>query len=390
VNRGVTDLQAHRGPADKRARAPDKEPDPFSSARRSVAASHQPSAEALGLTAYGPALPQKFQPHQKTRGRHPHYRPARLCQPLYQRAYGWLTGSVKDTVRLTTYQGYERICRLHIKPSLGGVRLKDSAVIQVRGLYRERLEAGLAPRMMQLVHVTLHKALKQAVVDSLVPHNVAEAVKAPQPEKKEIKPLSPKQAQTLPETAKGDRSEALYVLATTTGMRQGELLGLKWEDINLEGGTLQVRRTLSTQAGKGFSFSPPKTVKGRRSIKLPEVAKASLRKHHEAQLEERTKPGGMWEDNDLAFTIRVGTPLRRQELITRSFKPLLSKVGLPDIRFHDLRHTCATILLDEGVHAKLVQELLGHATISITLATYSHVLPGMGDAAAGAMDDTLG
>jgi integrase len=98
----------------------------------------------------------------------------------------------------------------------------------------------------------------------------------------------------------------------------------------------------------------------------------------------------MWGDNDLALTTRVGTPLRRQELITRSFKPLLSKAGLPDIRFHDLRHTCATILLDEGVHAKLVQELLGHATISITLATYSHVLPGMGDAAAGAMDDTLG
>ena len=158
----------------------------------------------------------------------------------------WLVGSVKDTVRMTTYQGYERICRLHIEPSLGRVRLKDLAVIQVRGLYRERLEAGLAPRMVQLVHVTLHKALKQAVIDSLVPHNVAEAVKAPQPEKKEIRPLSPKQAQTLLVTAKGDRLEALYVLATTTGMRQGELLGLKWEDINLEAGTLQVRRTLST------------------------------------------------------------------------------------------------------------------------------------------------
>ena len=184
--------------------------------------------------------------------------------------------------------------------------------------------------------------------------------------------------------------EALYVLATTTDMRQGELLGLKWEDINLEAGTLQVRHTLSTQVGKGFFFSPPKIAKGRRSIKLPEVAKGSSRKHHEAQLEERTKPGGMWEDNDLAFTTRVGTPLRRQELVTRSFKALLSKAGLPDIRFHDLRHTCATLLLGEGVHAKLVQELLGHATISITLDTYSHVLPGMGDAAAGAMHNTLG
>jgi integrase len=185
----------------------------------------------------------------------------------------WLTDSVKDTVRLTTYQGYERICRLHIKPSLGRIRLKDLTVVHVRRLYRERLEAGLAPRMVQLVHVTLHKALKQAVADGLIPRNATEAVKAPRPEKKEIRPLSPEQARTLLEALKGDRLEALYVLATTTGMRQGELLGLKWEDIDLGAGTLQVRRTLSTRVGSGFSFSPLKMAKGRRSIKLPEVAK---------------------------------------------------------------------------------------------------------------------
>jgi integrase len=137
----------------------------------------------------------------------------------------WLADSVKDTVRLTTYQGYERICRLHIKPSLGRVRLKDLTVVHVRGLYRERLEAGLAPRMVQLVHVTLHKALKQAVADGLIPRNVTEAVKAPRPEKKEIRPLSPEQARTLLKQSEGDRLEALYVLAVSTGMRQGELLG---------------------------------------------------------------------------------------------------------------------------------------------------------------------
>src|SRR5215210_851282 len=143
----------------------------------------------------------------------------------------WLADSVKDTVRLTTYQGYERICRLHIKPSLGRVRLKDLAVVQVRGLYRERPEAGLAPRMVQRVHVTLHKALKQALMDGLIPRNVTEAVKAPRPEKKEIKSLSSEQARALLEAAAGDRLEALYVLAVTMGMRQGELLGLKWEDV---------------------------------------------------------------------------------------------------------------------------------------------------------------
>jgi integrase len=302
----------------------------------------------------------------------------------------WLVDSVKDTVRLTTYQGYERICRLHIKPSLGRVRLKDLTVVHVRALYRERLEAGLAPRMVQLVHVTLHKALKQAVADGLIPRNVTEAVKAPRSEKKEFRPLSPEQARTLLDAVEGDRLEALYVLAISTGLRQGELLGLKWEDIDLESGTLQVRRTLSTQVGSGFSFSPPKTAKGKRSIKLPEVTKSSLKRHRKSQLEERMKLAGLWEDNGLVFTTRVGTPLGRQELITRSFKPLLSKAGLPGIRFHDLRHTCATLLLSMGVHAKFVQELLGHATISITLDTYSHVLPGMGDAAAGAMDEALG
>ncbi len=210
-------------------------------------------------------------------------------------------------------------------------------------------------------------------------------------QKKEIRPLSPEQARRLLEAVRGgDRLEALYVLAITTGMRQGELLGLKWEDVDLEAGTVQVRRTLSTRVGKGFSFGPPKTAKGRRSIKLPEVAKGALGRHLSAQLEEKTELKGLWEDNGLVFTTRVGTPVGRQELVARSFKPLLSKAGLPDIRFHDLRHTCATLLLGKGVHVKFVQELLGHATISITLDTYSHVLPGMGDAAAGAMDETLG
>jgi integrase len=302
----------------------------------------------------------------------------------------WLTDSVKGTVRLTTYQGYERICRLHIKPSLGRVRLKDLTAAHVRGLYRERLKAGLAPRMVQLIHVTLHKALKQAVMDGLIPRNVTEAVKPPQPEKKEIKPLSSEQARALLRAAKEERLEALYMLAITTGMRQGELLALKWEDVNLEAGTLQVRRTLCTATGGGFTFGAPKTAKSRRSIKLPDIAISSLRRHRKAQLEEKMRLGELFADQGLVFTSRVGTPISRQDLITRSFKPLLKRAGLPDIRFHDLRHTCATLLLGKGVHAKLVQELLGHATISITLDTYSHVLPGMGDAAAGAMDEAIG
>ena len=179
------------------------------------------------------------------------------------------------------------------------------------------------------------------------------------------------------------------MLAVTTGMRQGELLGLKWEDIDLNAGTLRVRRTLSTATGGGFGFSPPKTAKGRRSIKLPESALSSLRNHRKAQLKKSDRITGLWEDHGLVFTTHVGTPISRQDLITRSFKPLLQRAELPNIRFHDLRHTCATLLLCRGVHAKLVQELLGHATISVTLDTYSHVLPSMTDQTATAMEDVL-
>jgi integrase len=302
----------------------------------------------------------------------------------------WLDASVKGTVRLTTYQGYERIVRLHIVPSLGRIRLKDLTPASVRGLYKERLQAGLSPRMVQLVHVTLHKALKQAVMDGLLPRNATDAVRAPRPERKEISPLSPDQARALLRAAEGDRLEAVYALAVGTGMRQGELLGLKWEDVDLEGGTVQVRRTLSTATGGGFRFGPPKTAKSRRSVKLPGAALSALKKHRQAQLEERMRLAGLFVDHGLVFASRVGTPVSRQDLVTRSFKPLLKRAGLPDVRFHDLRHTCATLLLGRGVHAKLVQELLGHSNISVTLDTYSHVLPGMSDAAAGAMDEALG
>ena len=168
---------------------------------------------------------------------------------------------------------------------------------------------------------------------------------------------------------------------------QGELLALNWEDVDLEAGTIQVRRTLS-EARSGRIFEAPKSGKGR-SIRLTRRATAALRNHRKRQLEERMKLAGLWTDHGLVFTSGVGTPLLGGNL-NRSFKAMLRRAGLPEIRFHDLRHTCATLLLRQGVNPKFVQELLGHADISLTLNVYSHVLPDMGDAAAGAMDDALG
>ena len=246
------------------------------------------------------------------------------------------------------------------------------------------MDAGLSPRTVQYLHSVLHRALKQALRWGLVPRNVTEAVDPPRVRKEEMRPLSPAEARKLLEAARADRLEALYVLAVHCGLRQGELLGLRWKDIDLEAGTLQVRRTLSDG-----TFTAPKTARSRRSVKLTAGAVEALKRHSARQADEMTRMGERYEDRGLIFASEVGTPLNRHNLAHRSFKPLLKRAELPNIRFHHLRHTCATLLLSKGVHPKFVQELLGHATIAITLDTYSHVLPGMGDQTATAIEDAL-
>lgn len=302
----------------------------------------------------------------------------------------WLSDSVKDTVRQRTYERYEQIARVHIRPALGRIKLKALTTTHVRGLYREKLDAGLSPRTVQYIHVTLYKALKQAVADGLIPRNAAASVKAPRPGKKEIRPLTQDQARRFLKAARGDRFEALYVLAIHCGLREGELLGLKWDDLDLDAGTLAVRRTLSETKERGHIFEPPKNGKGR-NIKLTVGATKALKRHRKIQLEERMRLAGLWEDHELVFPNQLGKTVNAKNLTARSFKPLLERAGLPrSVRVHDLRHTCATVLLKLGQHPKFVQELLGHANIGITLDTYSHVLPGMGDGLADAMDDALG
>jgi integrase len=300
----------------------------------------------------------------------------------------WLTDSVQNTVRNTTFERYEQITRKHIVPEIGRAKLKALTPAHVRGIYRKKLEAGLSARTVQYIHVTLHKALKQAVRDGLVPRNSTEAVKPPQVRREEIHPLTSEQVKTLFEAAKGDRLEALYILAVTTGLRQGELLGLKWDDVDMESSALQVRRTLTTAKG-GAVLSAPKTKGSRRTVRLSQTALEALRSHLARQLEEIDRVGSLWRENSLIFASEVGEPLNRHDLTLRRFKPLLRRAGLPEIRFHDLRHTCATLLLSKNVNPKIVSEMLGHATIAITLDTYSHVLPTMQESAAKAMEDAL-
>src|SRR5829696_9711291 len=295
----------------------------------------------------------------------------------------WLR-NIEDTVRQRTWERYEQIVRVHLKPTLGRLKLKSLTPTHLRGLYREKLDAGASNRTVQYIHTTLRRALQDAVTDELIPRNTADGIKAPKPKKKEINPLSPEQARAFLQAAQGDRFETLYVLAVQCGLRKGELLGLKWDDVDLKTGTLRVRRTLS-ETRSGHVFERPKNGKGR-SIKLTQAASEALKGHLERQLEEISGRGDAYQDQGLIFPSRKGTSMNARNLTARSFKPILKRAGLPDIRLHDLRHTCATLMLWEGVHIKLVQELLGHATISITLDTYRYLLPGMGDEAAGAME----
>jgi integrase len=277
---------------------------------------------------------------------------------------------------------------VHLLPALGQIKLKTLTAAHLRGLYRSKLNAGLAPRTVLHVHRTLSKALKQAVSDGLIPRNAAVSVKPPQPRREEIRPLNREQVRALLEAASGDRMEALYIVAVTTGLRRGELQGLKWDDLDLEAGMLQVRRTLSEPKG-GYIFEAPKSGKGR-NVRLTRKATAALREHRKRQLEDRMQKAGLWQEQGLVFPSSIGTPTLGGYL-NRAFKATLQRAGLPkSTRFHDLRHTCATLLLRQGVNPKFVQELLGHADISLTLNVYSHVLPDMGDAAAGAMDAALG
>jgi integrase len=260
----------------------------------------------------------------------------------------------------------------------------------VQTLYRDRLDSGLSPATVNKIHTVLHKALSQAVRWSLIPHNVTDAAKAPTPTPEEMRPLSPEEARRLLAAARGDRLEALYVLAVTTGMRRGELLGLKWSDVDLENATVSVRRTLMrTDNAKRIALGEPKTKKSRRTIRLTPHAAEVFGEHLQRQLRYMEILGDHYSDQGLVLTTERGTPINPSNLRQRSLAPLLRKAELPHIRFHGLRHTCATLLLSKNTHPKFVQELLGHATIAITLDTYSHVMPGMGDQTARAMQDVL-
>ena len=308
-------------------------------------------------------------------------------QTVGQYLTSWLDAT-KATVRPATWRRYEQYVRLHALPLLGTVPLVKLTAQQVQLLYAKKLEEGQSSTSVHHLHAVLHRALEAAVRLGLLQRNVCDLVDVPRMRHHEMTTLSEEQAHKLLAAAKGERLEALYVLALSTGMRQGELLALKWRDVDLDGATLQVRSTLHFTRD-GFVFAEPKTGFSRRRIALSRVAVEALRAHRTRQVAERLHVGPAWDDLDLVFPNTIGRPIDGINLLKYWFYPLIERVGLPRMRFHDLRHTAATLLLGRGINPKVVSEMLGHSHVSVTLGIYSHVMPHMQQQAASAMDDAL-
>ncbi len=255
-------------------------------------------------------------------------------------------------------------------------------------LYTNCLAKGLAPATVRQLHAILRKAIGQAERWGSVSRNIVALTDPPRIPRHEITPLSQEQTKAFLDACKGDPFEARYVTAVGIGLRLGESMALRWRDVDIGNDVLQVRHTL-TRDPEGFHFTEPKSARSRRRIALPPIVSATLKRHKVRQAEKRLNLGPAWHDNDLVFPNEIGRPLQKSNLQRRSFIPLLKKAECPRIRFHDLRHTAATLLLSKGVHAKVVSEMLGHSSIGLTLDTYSHVLPDIQEQAASAMDTIL-
>jgi integrase len=236
-------------------------------------------------------------------------------------------------------------------------------------------------------HRVLRKALKHAVKWHLLIRNPADAADPPRAEHREMSTLDEEGVATLFEAVRGTRLEVPVMLAVTTGLRRGELLGLRWRDVDLEKGTLAVRQSIE-QTKDGLAFKEPKTRRGRRVVALPNVTVEALRRHRSEQAKRRLALGSPYKDQGLVLTRLDGRPMDPAET-SKAFARVVVKTGLRRVSFHGLRHTHATLLLRSNVHPKIVSERLGHATIGITLDTYSHVVPDMQEAAAKKLDGVL-
>ncbi len=303
----------------------------------------------------------------------------------------WLEDVARPRLRPKTYHSYAQLVRLHLAPTLGHHQLSKLAPQQVQAMMNAKLASGLSPRTVQYLRAVLRRAIGQALKWGLVSRNVVLLTDPPRVTRPEIATLTPVQARAFLDAVKGARLESLYAVALALGLRQGEALGLRWQDVDFDGGVLHVRVALQRVRGEPARLVEPKTRQSRRTLPMPAIIVAQLRAHHDRQLTECVTAGPAWQGEHwgLVFCTATGTPLDARHVVFY-FKRQLRHAGLPDIRFHDLRHSCASLLLAQNVHPRVVMEILGHSTIALTMNTYSHVLPEAQRQAATLMDDLFG
>jgi integrase len=309
---------------------------------------------------------------------------------------GWLQDYAKVNCAPRTYEGYEYIIRDHIIPSLGRITLDKLKPMHIQRYYSQRLQngrrdgkGGLSPRTVLHHHRVLREALQHAVKWQLLSYNPADAAEAPKPQRKKFNVLSKDEVHKLLDAAsKTPYYEAIY-MAINTGMRRGEIYGLQWADINFTNKTVGINQTLQRLKGEGLVFrETTKTDGSRRSIAISDNVISMLQKIKTKQKENRLLCGPLYEDHDLVFSNTHGTPINI-DYVSQQFGYLVKKIGLQHVRFHDLRHSHATLLLEQGEHPKVVSERLGHSSITITMDLYSHVTPNMQKEAAKKLDDFL-
>lgn len=299
------------------------------------------------------------------------------------------TAAVGPSLRESTALRYKSLLR-HAVRTLGRTSLAKLQPADLAKLYDGRRQAGAAPRSILHLHRVIHRVLRDAERWGDAARNVARLAETPKVERAEMRALNAAEARELLHVAQGDRLEVLLVLALATGMRQGEALGLTWRAVDLDAGQVHVQASLG-RTSAGLALLPPKTSRSRRQIEIEPRVAAALRRHRAAQLEERLAAGRAWQArDDLVFCDRFGGPIDGRELLRTWFRPLLARAGLPPtIRYHDLRHTAASLLLAAGTHPKVAQEMLGHSTIATTLDLYSHTVPSLQREAAREMGAAL-
>jgi integrase len=279
----------------------------------------------------------------------------------------WLEAAARPRLSKHTHKEYGAMLKRYIVPTLGVRKLTKLSALDIQGVYSEMLSRGLSARMVRYTHAVLSSALKQAVKWSMLGESPAQYVDLPKQHKKEMTALTEDETQQFLEAARLDPHYVLFVLLLGTGLRPGESLALKWTDLDTASHRLTVQRAWA-RSSSGYTFKSPKNRKSNRGIDLPDSLTKLLLNHRLTLL----------EGSELIFPSTAGTPINERNLTLRHFKPLLRAAGLSEkVRLYDLRHTHATLLLKAGIHPKIVSERLGHSSITLTMDTYSHVLPGM-------------